>query len=993
MLEDQWQILRLFQVQQLLSENLNVPLRILRGDALESLESLSPRFGKVEEALLKPSDESNPFGENLDADVLAALSPKDPVARSRVSLAIWRTPRSAPNPLYEELKGSTPSLQALIRLNILRKFFSLGGSAEGKERFEALELPAGLVGLLIPLREKDKNGDVLIVGPCRLLASDEETKPPGGDPLRVVKMESKVQQIVSQVEALRAKPFTPEDKTNFIVLGTAYFAVSKEHMWLKGITAKRVFAKCHKLIHDTPEIVRTMATANWNRAAQRVFFWQSERSIALLQSYVSPPRCPAASHLPDFLARCHLHEGKAPGEATFLLEVQGSITAANEGKLEQLEFRLSQAQVDASEGRFGVYVGGMALDKQAQEKLEYFYHRSVEDRASNRAWQDYLAFDRLRHELQNLKVDAFAERAELFTRRARSVVTADVAAFFEYDSLSDSLSLGCSRTGPWIEKADEQHLRKWLQEIAQDSERRSQSMLYRAIDTLCYQSRLIVQQESRPFAVGLVKDLELIPVDREIWGIEPADVIVVPIQFHERLIGALYLVSATADRFTYADRVRLLTFVKMFEAELFKAKLFQAIGRMNEYLEKALSSAMPQEEFFGSLMEEVAKLLAVQCSILWWRKETGSQAFQVLGHKGQVPPLLNVRLEEKELKFLQADQNPVAIPLTKGSMPGPLKEIPQPHCSVIPLRGGRHGNLVGLVSVHGKMPLKVGEVLGHELAFILGELAKNVGEFMEHHARLGSFREISAHGVQSALMHLDNIKVRLQRYGKRLSPQEQGEYDLQLADMKRAIGRARFLLDWLTSESVQEKVTDEDPLGPLKYLKNSLAQRISVHEVVKTSFHGRANDLSKRGVHFHFEGPHLPSLWLDKGEVELVFTNLVDNIVKYAAPHQEISIDYSTAGMKYCVAVVSKGTPLREELREVPDRIFEERMRGAAEEIAARTGGKGQGLFASRRLAQLWQGDLRLQYQHQDIEATYRFFVDFPKWLAAETNPWRGSLY
>lgn len=995
-----WRGLRLFQAQQTLVENLNVPLRLLRRDALERLKGV---LDSEAYSLLLQYVSMHPPEDILVEDVpprlLESLCPKikkDKEGKAeeeekkrllrRVSSAIWATERSAPNPFYDELKELIPGLRARVRLHLLRNLRSLNQPASGSVDPLAVRLPASLISMMLPVPRRGSEApipEVLVVGPSRLLP--EANSPMY--PTRFLKAENEVRELVS-----RRTRSTHEDQTNLLVLSSAYFSYSEGDLRHKAEAASRVLSRVNEIEDRYGESLNELSSAEWTKAVHFIFFWLSRRSLPLLDRATGPRQ--------SFEVVGRISSTRRPGDPVWVIRLSGTRDENVKLHHEKLDFSLKEVEDQLPHERLS-----FCLDLQRQTETEeiftYFYHRSLEDGHATRAWNEYMLFDRLRHRLQHLRVDDLIERQQAFTEIAREIVGADTAAYLDFHSLSDHLSVEKVSVAPWIEHTHVDKFKDWLRNAAKDPDERGRSSIYRCLDTRCYQSKLIVTPESHPFAVAWKEEFVHVPEDHKFWEIDPRDIIVVPVQFHDRMLGVLYLAAGTPNRFRYYDRIRLLSFVRMFEAEIFEAKLLRALRQMNEDLGSALRGNLTQKQFCDRLMQELGELLAVSGAVLWWRSATNPLFFEVLGFAGRElggGRIIKHGLEEAVRSFPQQkitpdEPIPVLYQLTgKGLRFTEGSDWPLRETLGILLSDLEGRKTMGFITLHDSKPITDTDVLTEELRLVRDELAQNLMSLMEQHERLRATRDLIGHDVSSALKHIDGIRERLVSFQSMLPHDRQDGFGLRLQDLDRNVRRAQLLLDALTKESIQLQMIKSganDTFSVLYQLLNEkLLSVVSLQEPINSALHGRSKDLRKRRIDLRIGGAYPPSMWVQPHAVEEVVGNLVDNVVKYGAPNRPLVIEYSEDSLEYFVQFDSWGYPLRRELQERPGSVLEMGVRGVEDRIARATPGTGRGLYSAREVAKVWDGKLSLKYIHEEPWARYVFTLSFPRWLSQRQNPW-----
>lgn len=125
----------------------------------------------------------------------------------------------------------------------------------------------------------------------------------------------------------------------------------------------------------------------------------------------------------------------------------------------------------------------------------------------------------------------------------------------------------------------------------------------------------------------------------------------------------------------------------------------------------------------------------------------------------------------------------------------------------------------------------------------------------------------------------------------------------------------------------------------------------SLEEIVGATLHRLSGSLAGHPVTTHLP-PDLPLIWVDDVLIGQVFTNLLENAIKYTPPGAAIEIRALTAGQRVQVTVRDDGPGFQD--RDV-DRVFEKFYRGQTQG----TRGVGLGLAISQAIVAAHGGTIR----------------------------------
>lgn len=987
--------IRLYQTQEVLAEQLDLPLRLLRRNAFESVIDLVSV--KVREELGRLSESpiyNEPIAEEISSVVLSALAPNKAESERAISQALWMTPISAQNPFFGDLQAKFPRIKALSRLNHLRiirnpndvqRVRQLSWTESFLERFEPIALPG----------YTKSSKTLLVVGPIWSRAAS----PTGREASKTLfaDLEQQVSGLLSQLAAINAEPLINQQREGLMAQVSAFVNFDQGFLDSKIRLIVTAIEQALALFDSQPDVASRLSSVEWGRAVQWIAFWRSRRFSHLLDDQVIQPLME--------------HIGIAPKlPVTFSLRT--SLVGAWKEQRHSIELLVSHSPPSQSTTHFLLAEGASPGDpgnisfnsldstltpsRDHIQNIHFSYLRFLEERRAARGRQDYLAFDRLRGALQELPFADSVGRGKLIVRRARRLVMADYAALFSYDSLADSLRLDSHRAPPWAPKPNGKALRELLVAAAKDPAQRAESVIFRCLDLKKMQTSF------EPVLNSGMQGAEELQGDAIVWGFPAADFLSTPIAFHGRMLGVLYLATAEPNRFRYADRNRLITFVRSFEAELFEARLLSCLQRINNALGRALRRDLTpgeQQAFINETLREIGSLLAVRGLTLWWRSNRSPGSLQLMGLMGSdMPATLCLGTEssifDEPFARLREGFGPLSIE-RQGTKDLPaLASARLPYLTLIPLQEQNTDDLVGFITLHDSEPINLTQALTDELLFLSQEIGQNLSEYMASRDRDQTNRELIGHEVGTALRSIDSVRVRLEGlFVSSLSSRDIRAVRM-LGDIAAHIDTARELLDYLTSEPLQNQVraSHENPVMSFYHYLNlqPQARPVPIRSIINDTFQPRIDDLRNRKISLRQTSSIIPPLWVRASALRQVFANMVDNIVKYGEGGRPVLLNDGVDSLEYFVTIESAGCSLRKELLDSPEKIFERGLRGASHAITTAQEGQGNGLYIAYMLARSWGGTIRLLYTPGQLSAGYKFSITFPLWLGQRENPWKS---
>lgn len=156
-----------------------------------------------------------------------------------------------------------------------------------------------------------------------------------------------------------------------------------------------------------------------------------------------------------------------------------------------------------------------------------------------------------------------------------------------------------------------------------------------------------------------------------------------------------------------------------------------------------------------------------------------------------------------------------------------------------------------------------------------------------------------------------------------------------------------------------------------------------LREIVKKhDYHAR-----RRGIEVVTEFEPLFSIKVDDELLKTVFSNLIENAIKYSPENSKILITTEEAGNEVLIQVADQGRGIpKEELNHVFDRFYR------ARNSRTNTPGNGLGLYLARYFVELHYGRIEVE---SELDKGSTFSVRLPMNLSSETetNDKEGALY
>jgi heavy metal sensor kinase len=204
-----------------------------------------------------------------------------------------------------------------------------------------------------------------------------------------------------------------------------------------------------------------------------------------------------------------------------------------------------------------------------------------------------------------------------------------------------------------------------------------------------------------------------------------------------------------------------------------------------------------------------------------------------------------------------------------------------------------------------------------------------------------------------------------------------GEADVSLTKETRKPAEYRETIEIMQKEAERMSIIIEDlfTLSRADAGENPLHKTsVNVEDILTETVKAFRTIASKNGVQIHFENSHEISMFADQKLLQRLFSNLLDNAVKYAKSNVKIATALKNKTLEIEFSDDGEGIPL-----EIQSRIFErfyraDRARSRQKESLTGSGA-GLGLSISKWIAEMHNGTIELA--HSDKSGT-AFTIIFP---------------
>ena len=228
-----------------------------------------------------------------------------------------------------------------------------------------------------------------------------------------------------------------------------------------------------------------------------------------------------------------------------------------------------------------------------------------------------------------------------------------------------------------------------------------------------------------------------------------------------------------------------------------------------------------------------------------------------------------------------------------------------------------------------------------ENARLINELEESLEHLTEMNQLKDDFVASVSHELRTPLTSIQGYVKTLLRPDAKFEPEQQRQF---LETVDRQSNRLYRLIEDLLAVSRIESNTDAT-------MKTIVSLKQVIEEVID-EVRGRTKDSD---VELDFDGELLVET--DGGKVHQIFSNLVDNALKYGGKDSPVLVQGRKDGEGAVVSVIDKGHGVPEDLQ---DRIFD-RFYQVDQSATRVVGGAGLGLYICRRLAEAIGGRVWLE--------------------------------
>jgi len=470
--------------------------------------------------------------------------------------------------------------------------------------------------------------------------------------------------------------------------------------------------------------------------------------------------------------------------------------------------------------------------------------------------------------------------------------------------------------------------------------------------------------------------------------------------FHGRKQGVMHIDSLYQDQFTIENRLSLITFKRIFEEELFEARMNKFLIGINESLGKVLRSETTEQDFFNSIAHGFAILLGAQGALLWWYDDIYEPTYNALGAAGEKTKRIFLNAKIKET-------NEVIKNISDKKIIQMVKLKPKHNREMNSVENFYHYDLLveNGFQIYYNIPLITSEkingiisffdsdknsyfsnFLDHELSFLGNEIHETLKHYFEYKKTIDSFKGFQAHDLLSFLRSGISSAKKLKGYETDLK-KDKTSFLKNIDDIHDNIDAARVLLRFIRKEIKSNRLNVVPLLAKYKADFQRDEERVSIHALINEVLHTHEDDFKqkmKKHIYYNYQNnsPIETEITISKYVVKHVLNNIMDNIVKYCDMHNTFFITIKLEKyIGFYIEFKNIGEPLDSAVELNPDNIFKLKVRGVSPKIASEIPGQGFGLYLAKEYSRAWGGNISLQYKKINMsESEYKFIIEFPYW-------------
>lgn len=619
---------------------------------------------------------------------------------------------------------------------------------------------------------------------------------------------------------------------------------------------------------------------------------------------------------------------------------------------------------------------------------------------TNENYTDWLFFDRFKYNLQNMPFKEIRRRCIYSAKCALYLVNAIKSSYYEYKGINDCLEENMTTywdytfNKTYIEKKIyKEEINVYLKKWAKDSDERAKSAIYRCLDKQIIISRF--RTNDNYDTIFAQKIFDYVPNQRTLDsdGCKNGDILAVPIMFHGRRQGVIHLDSQYSCDFTSEDRYRILNFKRLFEEELFEARMINTIFKMHDDLGQVLDNKISEDAFFNRIASSITSLLGANGIIILIKANEYSTDYKIIGIECKdfnivlYNKLFNVEAESLINKAIIKTtivviNNPIQS-ISDGQLKSVLKQLNIKSTISLPLFNeavvlGVVLILDNYVNTDLSIPLK------NELKYLGQEIEQIFKHYYDHKKQIQNFQTIYGHDLDSFMRSIQGNCNELTKLVVDL-----GEEDEFLEKIKKKINDikqytiATHSLFQVLINARDFDYKDLNRANLLRYYGDSSESKkyqgkyTDIYDILKIVLHSHGRALNQKRIEFNLQ-PNSLVVAIPEIIINRIFNNLVDNVVKYGIPWKIFNIWIETDIFEDMVFFENYAKPLKKEYRNNPTMIFNKGIQGHFS--ANKKEGQGMGLYIAKQLAASFGGGIKLEYEYHGKLCLYRFILTIPPW-------------
>lgn len=749
-------------------------ISLIKNTAVTTLDT------RINSALIKcfaPSEETQEF-KQMERDI---------------STSLWATIFSSPNPVYFALNEQFNLVKGIVRLHYLRLLQYV--EDYGKLPDNIIN-PIGFAEEIRPLEEDKYLIFGYVWGEEDIRNKFREDRP--ADLL----LEWYMGTIVDSLEDIHEIKLSYEHKAYLLNVTRMHTLLKRSALSEKAETASHALNKLFEFKKSHPEFIENIHASEWRAVVQWFLFLSNSHVRRITHRYISEieeqrQELLNGKNIFKHLMNCLLGKNKQPIKlmpfnlkSTTALSARAdrnrltlsTTWATQNGETSPIDYCKIDFSREDTTSKQSFYFEKNSLPneiesiiREMETSLQRFYQELQKFAHINKSHYERIFFDILRNDLQQMPFEEEDKRCERILKDARILVIADKATYCDYDGITNSL-VPTAMVREWgLQKKsiiDEEIIKKTAKNILTDTldnwannrKKRQASVLYRAIDKLDIISRF----ESRD---GLfkpeIKDRIIMNEVKSEWFANEDDAIAIPIMFHGRRQGVLYLSVCGAAQFLLQDRLRLLSYTRMFEAELFEARMLKTLGAINIDLGDALADKIKERELCDKLCAHIARLIGAADVSLWWRSKQQIAEFELIGGAGKkIQYLGEILIKNEDQLFLNILKSAEVVNISDLKNRGIIGQIlyaaELKGCIQVPITKGK--DIIGIMMIHDLEPQSEPiKAFQDELRFIANDIKEILLHYYEHTGQVNTIKLYLVHDLDASIRAIKSASERLKK--------------------------------------------------------------------------------------------------------------------------------------------------------------------------------------------------------------------------------------